>query len=83
MQKFVKLFEDEKYGKILVLLDQDDEGEPVVKFMGLPPGLSLCIFSLGFGTEEQAREMFENVQHEHAVAGVAHMWQFSPNVGAA
>lgn len=77
-QKFAKLFDDEKLGQILVMLDQDDEGEPCVKFMGMPPGLGICVFSLGFGTEEQAREMFCNVQREHAVAGVAHMWHFSP-----
>jgi len=78
MQQFAKLFEDEKYGQIVVLLDQDDEGEPCVKFMGQPPGLGICVFSLGFGTVDQAREVFGGVTHEQATAGVASMWKFAP-----
>ncbi len=78
MERFAKLFEDEKYGQILVLLDTDDDGDPCVKFMGKPPGLGICAVSLGFGSEDDAREVFDHIEHQQAVAAIAGTWEFSP-----
>jgi len=74
---FAKLFEDEKYGQILVMLDTNDDGDPCVKFMAQPPGLGICATSLSFSEEEHAHEAFERVQHDQARAGVAGLWEFS------
>lgn len=76
MQPFAKLFEDQKYGQIVVLLDQDDEGDACIKFIAMPPGLGLCTTSLGFKDEELARSVFDQVTQENAAAGVADMWKF-------
>lgn len=76
-EKFAKLFEDEKYGQILVLRDRNDDDEPCVKVMALPPGLGICAISLAFKNEDHAQATFERMELEQARAGVADLWKFS------
>ena len=75
-ENFAKLFEDEKYGQILVMLDTNENGEPCVKIMAQPPGLGVCAFALSFKDEEDAQDTFDHIEIEHAIAGVADLWQF-------
>jgi hypothetical protein len=79
-EKFAKLFEDEKYGQILVIRDTDDEGEPCVKVMAQPHGLGICAVSLAFSNDEDAQATFERMELEHARAGVADLGKFGAEV---
>lgn len=76
-ENFAKLFDDEEYGQILVMIDENDDGDPCVKFMAQPPGLGVCAATVSFHKQGDAQAAFERVQHEQARAGVADLWQFS------
>jgi hypothetical protein len=39
---FAKLYETPEHGQILVMLDSNDEGEPVIKYCCKPEGLGVC-----------------------------------------
>lgn len=39
---FAKLYETQEHGQILVMLDANEEGEPVIKYCCQPEGLGLC-----------------------------------------
>lgn len=83
MEKFAKLFEDEKYGQIVVLLDTDDEGDPCVRFMTQPSGLGVCAAGISFHEHDDAQATFDKVGVAEASAAAADMWKFSPLAGAA
>lgn len=76
-RKFAKLFHDEKYGQILVMLDTNDEDERCVKFMAQPPGLGICATSVSFRRDADAQATFDGVTIEQARAGAAELWKFS------
>ena len=65
-EKFAKLFESEKHGQVLVLLDTNaDKDAPEVRFFVKPDGLGVCSAAVIFpdtdkGVDSAAR-LFEKV----------------------
>jgi len=70
--KFVKLYEDTKYGQILVRLDENEEGNVEVKYTAYMSclGMGLCSIAPVFEGEdmwEKAEKSFERVTLENAI----------------
>jgi len=68
MNKFAKLFETEKYGQILVVLDDVDDCA-CVTFSFMPEGLGVCSAAPKFGDNwGRASTFFDNVNEASAEA---------------
>jgi hypothetical protein len=66
---FAKLF-DTKYGQVVVLKQDNEDGDPEIRFYAEPEGLGVC--SMAFSYEEDKRdkqeEGFDKVNFEMAEA---------------
>lgn len=77
---FVKLFCTEQHGQILVMLKENDDGNPGLFFYCQPDPLGLCHISVCMDDStdaswERARTAFERVAEEDAIKGVAPIYQ--------
>lgn len=62
---FAKLFNDTKYGQILVVLNTCDEGKPQITFSFQPEGLGVCSVAInGKNTSEQCFDKLDNLFNE-------------------
>lgn len=76
MQKFAKLFEDEKYGQIVVLNDENSEYLPAILVKFSAEGFGVCETAFVYkddeeGSYEKRDAAFETFSHEDAVKVVA------------
>lgn len=76
MKKFAKIFEDEKYGQILILNDECDEGHPAVLVHFTAEGLGVCKVAFTYKHEEEDNyekrdKAFERFTHDMAVEVVS------------
>lgn len=69
---FCKLFEHETIGQILCKKDNDDEGNPEIRFYCKPNGLGVCNLAIGFncieGSYQQRDAMFDLIDLDKAVS---------------
>jgi len=67
---FARLYNHPEYGQVLVLLKSDEENNPSLSFMVVPPGLDVCCASFSWKDNDEgwkyARESFEDVDEEAA-----------------
>lgn len=73
MNKFAKLYETEKYGQIVVILQSDDEGDPEIRFFCQPPELGVCSVAFSFEDWDTAEEVFDEVGQEQAEVAAKQM----------
>lgn len=75
MKPFAKLYENTKYGQILVMLQEDvEDNKPEIRFFCQPPELGICSTAYGYEDWETAESLFENeVTQETAEHMVAHL----------
>lgn len=45
---FAKLFESEKYGQIAVIVQDDEEGNPEIRFFAEPPNYGVCSIAISY-----------------------------------
>lgn len=82
-ERFCKLFETDTHGQILVLRDEGEEG-PEVRFFFRPPGLGTCSAAVGFKAtergEDQADQLLEDITEAKAVDAISELYaRFVPN----
>jgi len=80
---FAKLYETQKHGQILVMLDSDtEESTPEVRFFVQPKGLGVCSFAMGFEDSqdgwENAETAFEKVDEAMALKVADSVFDRSP-----
>lgn len=56
MRKFCKVFEDPEIGQVLVVNDDDEEGNPSVTFSVTPKGLGVCSIGHTFKSTDKGYE---------------------------
>lgn len=75
---FAKLY-DTKYGQVVVMKQDNEDGEPEIRFYAEPEGLGVC--SMAFSYEEDDRdkqeEGFEKVTFEMAEAAGRQLSEFA------
>lgn len=59
MTNFAKIFQVSPYGQILVLLDENDEGEPALKVSVKPEGWGVCSTQISFPDTDEGWENAE------------------------
>ena len=62
--KFARVFDVARYGQIVMMKQQNQEGELVITFFCQPEGMGVCSFSIGWGddqTEPQVEKAFEKL----------------------
>ncbi|MBX9348786.1 hypothetical protein K5M36_16990 [Chromobacterium vaccinii] len=81
MKPFAKLYETTEYGQVLVMLDQNDDGNPAISFHAKPEDLGVCSTSLAFPDTEdgwdKAEAVFESIDEDVAKKGVADIFRLS------
>ena len=75
---FAKIFESDKYGQLVVMKDQNDDGDPCVKFYYDPgvDGISICSSVLSAKKEEYRDKLFDRVDLEMAETAVGKVIKF-------
>lgn len=76
MKKFAKLFEDEKYGQVLVINSVDDEDRPALLIKFSAEGLGVCEAAMSFPDDsaenyDKRDKAFEEITKEKAVNGIS------------
>ena len=61
MQKFAKLFETEDYGQLLLMMNNDEKGNPETTLYFTAEGLAVCSISV-YGTVNASDAAFELVE---------------------
>jgi hypothetical protein len=67
---FAKVFNVKRYGQIVVLKKQNDEGAPELRFYCHPEGYGVCTFSLGWNddnSEARVEEAFKQIVMREAI----------------
>lgn len=59
MNTFAKIFDNTKYGQVLVKLDTNDEHQPEIRFFFHPDQLDVCSMAILFKNEETCDENSE------------------------
>ena len=54
--KFARVFEVVRYGQIVIMKKQSDEGAPELRFFCQPEGFGVCQFAIGWKDEENAEK---------------------------
>jgi hypothetical protein len=68
MNKFAKLFESEKYGQLVVILQSADEGNPEIRLFFKPSGLGVCSIAASFKDDsEQSWESCEKIFNDFTI----------------
>lgn len=71
MEKFAKIFETEKHGQILVMMDTDKESRPQIKFIYIPTGPGICSTAIGFDDTDtswnEVKKVFNKFDTEEKV----------------
>lgn len=57
--KFAKIWNHKKYTQIVLIKQQNDDGEPCISFFFQPDGHGICKFNIGFEEEETAEAKTE------------------------
>ena len=78
---FAKMFESAEHGQLVVMKDQNGEGDPCVKFYFDPriDGLSVCSSVLSVETEEARDLIFIMVELEDVESAVGKVIEFLKN----
>jgi hypothetical protein len=50
--KFTKVFDNDRYGQIVMMRKQDDQGAPEIRFFFHPEGFGVCSFAIGYDAED-------------------------------
>lgn len=67
---FAKVFNVKRYGQIVVLKKQNDEGAPELRFFCQPEGYGVCSFALGWNddnSETRVHQAFEQIVMREAI----------------
>jgi hypothetical protein len=62
--KFAKMFDNKRYGQIVMIRAQNQEGAPEIRFFVQPDGYGVCSFSIGWNddqAEQKADEAFKEL----------------------
>jgi hypothetical protein len=62
--KFARVFDVTRYNQIVMMKQQNEQGEPVISFFCQPEGMGVCSFSIGWGddkTESMVETAFEKL----------------------
>lgn len=79
MEKFAKLFESEKYGQLVAIMQQSDNDGPEIRLFLKPKGLGVCSIAMQFEDDtdsswdscEKIFEAFDLAKAEAMAKGVA------------
>lgn len=56
--KFAKIYDNKRYGQIVIMMKQNDGGAPEIRFFFQPEGYGVCDFSIGFNDESADEHKF-------------------------
>ncbi len=69
--KFAKVFDNKRYGQIVVMKEHGQDGEPMMKFYCQPEGFGICSFCIGWGEGQNADkkldEAFDTIVAREAI----------------
>lgn len=87
MSNFAKVYETEQYGQILALMQNNDDGDPEIRFFAKPPGLGVSSIALSFGDSnddeswDRQEKAWELVNEEAATGAVKSMFDMLAETG--
>jgi hypothetical protein len=62
--KFAKMYDNKRYGQIVVLRLQNQEGAPAIQFFCNPSDHGVCSFSIGWDNDDQAEKKCDTAFQE-------------------
>lgn len=68
--RFARVFDVVRYGQIVMLKQQNQEGAPELRFFCQPEGMGVCSFAIGWNddsSENKIEEAFENMVMREAI----------------
>lgn len=57
--KFAKIFDVVRYGQIVMIKKQNDDGAPELRFFCQPEGYGVCSFAIGWDDDEHAEKKLD------------------------
>lgn len=57
--KFARVFDVARYGQIVMIKKQSDEGAPELRFFCHPEGYGVCSFAIGWNDDEHAEKKLD------------------------
>lgn len=69
--KFAKTIENKRYGQVVMIRMQNQEGAPEIRFYCQPEGYGVCSFAIGWNdddkAEQKADEAFQNMKPQEMI----------------
>jgi hypothetical protein len=59
LMKFARVFDVARYGQIVMIKKQNDEGAPELRFFCHPEGFGVCSFAIGWNDDEEAEKKMD------------------------
>ena len=62
--KFAKVYENKRFGQIIIMKKQTEIGAPELRFYFQPEGFGVCEFAIGFNDQDASESRFDQAFHE-------------------
>lgn len=56
--KFAKVYDNKRFGQIIIMKKQTEIGAPELRFFFQPEGFGVCEFAIGFNDQDATEERF-------------------------
>lgn len=56
--KFAKIYDNKRFGQIIIMKKQTEIGAPELRFYFQPEGFGVCEFAIGFNDQDATEERF-------------------------
>ena len=56
--KFAKVYDNKRFGQIIIMKKQTEIGAPELRFFFQPEGFGVCEFAIGFNVQDATEERF-------------------------
>jgi len=83
MKDFAKLFTSQTYGQILVVIEENDKGNPCIRFTTQPKNMGLCSVSMGGSDDsdevwDKLEEVFDAINQDAAETAISDLYKTLP-----
>lgn len=62
--KFAKVYDNKRYGQVVILKKQTEIGAPELRFYFQPEGYGVCEFAIGFNDQDASESRFDQAFNE-------------------